>query len=836
MLLEEYLQKGCSEATSTIHPLEPYVQTKKTRQRRKAQELQAALEHKKKVVRPAHLEKAVEDTKDFEPAPFIFVSGDGDNIGSVVEQRVMANDLEGLIRQSEVIQQGQAYIKSSFETIDGKMLVHGGDDNLAVIKKEHMDRIEKIRTGYKKITGFTITFGVGNNMRDAVKALVYGKLTGKDKLVYWHDSINDELKELAKPQSPQEKYTEHGLLPEDIAEKAEIIEGGFADNKSSKKYNQKQLRLGIKIEMEHTDDPKKAKEIAMDHLEEIPDYYTRLEVLEDRAKEEGKFKEVKKADPDPGKKKSSIGAPKTPPKIKEPKPKIEVGSSKIKAPNINPPKAAGASPHKDDVPFDVPAVKGKFLDEPLTVGGKPVRQNDSHKSIWTGGEFDGDEGMLHTRGGSFKLHTHGHGTGSEETFPHHRFVEAMNHPEVQKVHESAMKNWFKIHNLAKQGKLPDAIQAHSALFTILSANNAVPMQELTYSRLVDVLKEHNVDPRSQDFGKMIGRGGKLNLAWHAADDPKNLPKHSNEYFKRIADSVIQQHGSEGTGRIPGDVMKMQYIDAMGDRYGNYPHLHDYLVDLYKKHGVNSRDMVQQMMNDKVEYKKAKNKALDHPMSRGIGMGGKVARFYASMMGGGNTVVPDRHFVRHIFGLDGNTDGKTREYLAKYLSDPRNHHLLNGVDNWYRDNHPAAKMVQDKYFGGKKDDNSVFPAFWLHWLAVSAHEKMASIGKPWAAKNQSDHTPYFDTAHQILDSHGLRDTEKSDGVMADGPGNDVPLPFRTASAVHDIHRKLGPAAASLMYYTHVVPKLLAHAESGKMDNMREVVQKNTLLKKLIKGLK
>lgn len=37
-----------------------------------------------------------------------------------------------------------------------------------------------------------------------------------------------------------------------------------------------QLELGIKTEMEHTDDPKVAEKIARDHLAEDPDYYTKL--------------------------------------------------------------------------------------------------------------------------------------------------------------------------------------------------------------------------------------------------------------------------------------------------------------------------------------------------------------------------------------------------------------------------------------------------------------------------------------------------------------------------------------------------------------------------------
>ena len=42
-----------------------------------------------------------------------------------------------------------------------------------------------------------------------------------------------------------------------------------------------QLSKGIKVEKEHTTDARVAKEIALDHLAEYPDYYDRLEAVEE---------------------------------------------------------------------------------------------------------------------------------------------------------------------------------------------------------------------------------------------------------------------------------------------------------------------------------------------------------------------------------------------------------------------------------------------------------------------------------------------------------------------------------------------------------------------------
>ncbi|MFW9879124.1 MAG: DUF5661 family protein [Candidatus Thorarchaeota archaeon] len=57
------------------------------------------------------------------------------------------------------------------------------------------------------------------------------------------------------------------------------IPGGLAEGKKIK-FNKKQLRKGIKVEMEHTNDPAIAREIAKDHLVEDPKYYDKLEKME----------------------------------------------------------------------------------------------------------------------------------------------------------------------------------------------------------------------------------------------------------------------------------------------------------------------------------------------------------------------------------------------------------------------------------------------------------------------------------------------------------------------------------------------------------------------------
>ena len=76
------------------------------------------------------------------------------------------------------------------------------------------------------------------------------------------------------------------IAQEKEAAGGDMIPGGKADGKSPLEYPADQVKMGLDVEKEHTDDPLVAVEIATDHLEEFPDYYTRLDAMEKEAKAE----------------------------------------------------------------------------------------------------------------------------------------------------------------------------------------------------------------------------------------------------------------------------------------------------------------------------------------------------------------------------------------------------------------------------------------------------------------------------------------------------------------------------------------------------------------------
>jgi hypothetical protein len=65
-----------------------------------------------------------------------------------------------------------------------------------------------------------------------------------------------------------------------------ILKGGRAHVHGRRpwEFDEKELEKGIEVEMEHTNDRDIAMFIAMDHLDEFPDYYTRLAKMEREAR------------------------------------------------------------------------------------------------------------------------------------------------------------------------------------------------------------------------------------------------------------------------------------------------------------------------------------------------------------------------------------------------------------------------------------------------------------------------------------------------------------------------------------------------------------------------
>lgn len=121
--------------------------------------------------------------------------------------------------------------------------------------------------------------------------------TGSDDNIY--DALVKYFQSNPKPSDEEfhQFARKLNLTPEKLEEKlyflfAALLKGvGKHSGTADEKFNPEELKKGIKVEMEHTDNLYVAKLIAKDHLVELPDYYTRLAKMEKTAPSDEREKE-----------------------------------------------------------------------------------------------------------------------------------------------------------------------------------------------------------------------------------------------------------------------------------------------------------------------------------------------------------------------------------------------------------------------------------------------------------------------------------------------------------------------------------------------------------------
>lgn len=111
--------------------------------------------------------------------------------------------------------------------------------------------------------------------------------------------VQDSGPNVPTPDKEHEELVEHYVRRDRAAMKnntpKEELVGGKADNRPDSDFDSEQLKIGTKVEFEHTGDKDKAKEIAKDHLAESPDYYRELSEMEEELEEKKERKTMNKS-------------------------------------------------------------------------------------------------------------------------------------------------------------------------------------------------------------------------------------------------------------------------------------------------------------------------------------------------------------------------------------------------------------------------------------------------------------------------------------------------------------------------------------------------------------
>lgn len=419
-------------------------------------------------------------------------------------------------------------------------------------------------------------------------------------------------------------------------------------------------------------------------------------------------------------------------------------------------------------------------------------------------DFNEHTGELKTKDGSFKLYN-----PDQDPESGRHFREIWQSPRVREVHDYATRNWIGLNKALKEGRTPRAILATAVAFSHLSRNTPVPVHEMMYGHLLDAAKETGTDLRDPAVGS---EGFKQN--WKGRDTPEGTPLSSLDYFLHdIAGEISLQNESKVSGRKKGQRPSFQLADNKFSSIAQYPSAHEAFSELVRRHGTDTRAAVEEMMQGQVVP----------------GLAQKTGRFAYAMLGGGNSFVPDTHFIRHLFGLDKMKQGEQIEALKRgVMWNKNNATLLGAMDRWYYRNHPSVQMMLDhpefgSYFRSDPEQ-AVFPAFWAHWLTIGEHEKRMGHAKTGDVKNtKASHRPFFDEAARIFaDEKEAADTVGKKNIFARIKKSESGIdPETAAKLVHAWIKRDGEPAALMRFYTHLVPLLRLHDEAQLNKSVLEL---------------
>ena len=354
---------------------------------------------------------------------------------------------------------------------------------------------------------------------------------------------------------------------------------------------------------------------------------------------------------------------------------------------------------------------GEPLKKPLIVDEENFRRFRPHQtpvvsrkgapafSAKKGASFDPETGILNTGTATMPLYI-----PNDE-----QYTAVLNHPAILKAHDEAMKNWLRLHEILKQGKISPEVMMYASLFSGLSPNNPVPMQEIAFSHLIDMIKEGKIDPKTLkgkfDWSKLAQEGGAKELEGDIKQSPEyqefqrrvsgygykkpapegdiTLPEHARSYWagpagtptryveelqpsKKIFSSGVYQKG------LFGPLGKFKSVAG----FGLYK---DVLEQLIAKHGTDGRSVARALHAIKAaaDKKRARQQLSSIPELEGVegkledptsvsivGLAPKTIRYALGMMGYGDMPVPDTHWTRHAFDLD--RDKLTREKILAGL--------------------------------------------------------------------------------------------------------------------------------------------------------------------------
>jgi hypothetical protein len=404
------------------------------------------------------------------------------------------------------------------------------------------------------------------------------------------------------------------------------------------------------------------------------------------------------------------------------------------------------------------------------------------------------------------------------------YHQVLHDPEINRIHDHAVKNWMSLHKLVRSGQLPPEVIAHAALFSAMSPRTPVPEQELAYGFMQDFV-DQGWDPTKDMGDKYAPFKDEWDRIVMSGD---RLPAYMNDHYSR---PEVKALTTVADGR-------RQIISLGNDKFesaSRYNEMHDAVARLAREHGADGRAISERLSAMKDEAGKWQNRAntarkkgqsiepLQTPAVYGFAP--KTIRYLLGMAGYGNVMVPDTHFIRHSFGFK--PEDPHNDVVKDVMTDAKYEKSVNqGVDRYYYAHHPAVaharKKIQEQY-GEDIGEHALFPGFWLHWLTVGSHDRARNWDTSQISNEGTDHAVYWNAVQRVLQKYNIPWTDhrlhKAEDEKSDLWERGGSMPARTAHAMHELTEQFGHTPAMFAFHAFMLPALLSHSKHPLLKALR-----------------
>lgn len=150
----------------------------------------------------------------------LYIALNGDDVGTTIGEAIASDDHESLSATSSAIEGAHGNIDEWIESVGGKKITRSGDEGIYLIPENALSDLESIKNAYSEQSGHGLTVGVGSSMSEASKALIYGKLNGKNQIVHYDPMIEDYLSDEDTEEEMPEDFDQE-IQEDDDQEQAE---------------------------------------------------------------------------------------------------------------------------------------------------------------------------------------------------------------------------------------------------------------------------------------------------------------------------------------------------------------------------------------------------------------------------------------------------------------------------------------------------------------------------------------------------------------------------------------------------------------------------------------